>query len=213
MNQQEILKKIGGIIAELKEQHNYLETSADSFNALELELFMANANFLTDHIEILKKIQGQAKPVALQPALPIEKTYLQRPEIPDYFTEEEHLVSAENADLFKVEEPVLTKKTEPELPEIPIAETIKHETFILPETMPQAKEVTLETAADTSFITQKTVTPETPVTNDVIIIEPENKPVVELKPEMLASPQSLQAEKFIIEPETVKPEPQPDYSH
>jgi len=210
MNQQEILKKIGGIIAELKEQHNYLETSADSFNALELELFMANANFLTDHIEILKKIQGQAKPVALQLALPIEKTYLQRPEIPDYFTEEEHLVSAENADLFKVEEPVLTKKTEPELPEIPIAETIKHETFILPETMPEAKEVTLETAADTSFITQKTVTPETPVTNDVIIIEPENKPVVELKPEMLASPQSLQAEKFIIEPETVKPEPQPE---
>jgi hypothetical protein len=88
MNQQEILKKIGGIIAELKDQYSYLEASSDSLNALELELFMANANFLTDHIEILKKIQSQLAsanlPVA-PPVLTAEKVYGQRQEIPDYF--------------------------------------------------------------------------------------------------------------------------------
>ncbi len=56
MKQEEILKKIGQIIDDLKDQHQYL-TQTQNYNLLELELFTANADFLIDHIEILKKIQ------------------------------------------------------------------------------------------------------------------------------------------------------------
>lgn len=64
MNKEQILKKIGNIIQELNEQHEYL-TSANKINLLELELFTANADFLIDHIEILKKLnlRPEIKPV------------------------------------------------------------------------------------------------------------------------------------------------------
>lgn len=62
MKQKEVFKKIGGIIKELSEQYEYLETVSDNLNDLELELFVANAHFLTDHIEILCKLNLQNKP-------------------------------------------------------------------------------------------------------------------------------------------------------
>ncbi|WP_304068864.1 hypothetical protein [Pedobacter glucosidilyticus] len=81
MNKQEILKKIGNIILELNEQHQYL-SQVQKINILELELFTANADFLIDHIEILKKLNDTknwqedvnsihtAKPVLEEPAAP-----------------------------------------------------------------------------------------------------------------------------------------------
>jgi hypothetical protein len=59
MRQQEIFKKIGGIIKELGEQYEYLQADDNNLNDLELELFVANANFLTDHVEILYKLNLQ----------------------------------------------------------------------------------------------------------------------------------------------------------
>lgn len=56
MKKEEILKKIGVIIDDLKDQQLYL-TDTEDYNVLELELFTANADFLIDHIEILKKLQ------------------------------------------------------------------------------------------------------------------------------------------------------------
>ncbi|WP_353137260.1 hypothetical protein [Pseudopedobacter sp.] len=55
MNKEEILRKIGNILQELNEQHQYLSTN-EHVNILELELFTANADFLLDHIEIFKKL-------------------------------------------------------------------------------------------------------------------------------------------------------------
>ncbi|MBC7654627.1 MAG: hypothetical protein H7098_09175 [Oligoflexus sp.] len=55
MNKQQILRKIGDIIQELQEQHQYLN-NAKKISLLELELFTANSDFLIDHIEILKKL-------------------------------------------------------------------------------------------------------------------------------------------------------------
>jgi len=63
MNKQDILKKIGNIINELNEQHQYLSNTS-KMNILELELFTANADFLIDHIEILKKINNQVPEIA-----------------------------------------------------------------------------------------------------------------------------------------------------
>lgn len=58
MNRSQILKKIGNIIEELSEQQQYL-ASTNKINLLELELFTANADFLIDHIEFLKKLNDQ----------------------------------------------------------------------------------------------------------------------------------------------------------
>ena len=61
MKQKEVFKKIGGIIQELSEQYEYLKTVNEDLNELELELFVANAHFLTDHIEVLCKLNLQAQ--------------------------------------------------------------------------------------------------------------------------------------------------------
>lgn len=65
MKQQEILRKIGNIIKELNEQYDYLHAEEAHLNDLELELFAANAKFLTDHTEILRKINTQNQNVTL----------------------------------------------------------------------------------------------------------------------------------------------------
>lgn len=65
MKQQEILKKIGNILKELNEQYEYLQAGEAHINELELELFAANAKFLADHNEILRKINAQAQNVKL----------------------------------------------------------------------------------------------------------------------------------------------------
>jgi hypothetical protein len=74
MKQKEVFKKIGGIIQELSDQYEYLKTVADDLNDLELELFVSNAHFLTDHIEILSKLNLQDKlkrsPLPEKPELP-----------------------------------------------------------------------------------------------------------------------------------------------
>jgi len=59
MNQKEVFAKIGGIIKELNDQYAYLQTESENLNSLELELFVSNARFLTDHIEILAKLNSQ----------------------------------------------------------------------------------------------------------------------------------------------------------
>jgi hypothetical protein len=56
MKQPEVFKKIGGIIQEIQEQYEYLQSSAENLNDLELELFVANTHFLKDHAEILRKL-------------------------------------------------------------------------------------------------------------------------------------------------------------
>jgi hypothetical protein len=59
MKQKEVMNKIGGIIKELNEQYEYLQGTGENLNNLELELFVSNARFLTDHIEILCKLNSQ----------------------------------------------------------------------------------------------------------------------------------------------------------
>jgi hypothetical protein len=59
MKQKEVINKIGGIIKELNEQYQCLQGMDENLNSLELELFVSNAHFLTDHIEILCKLNSQ----------------------------------------------------------------------------------------------------------------------------------------------------------
>ncbi|NOW97603.1 hypothetical protein [Mucilaginibacter sp. SG564] len=63
MKQLDVFKKIGGILKELNDQYNYLEAESSELNELELELFVANAHFLKDHAEILRRLHERANPV------------------------------------------------------------------------------------------------------------------------------------------------------
>lgn len=67
MNQEDIFKKIGQILNELNEQYQYLAQNPSELSELELELFMANASFLSDHAQIARKLNNQA---VVQKALP-----------------------------------------------------------------------------------------------------------------------------------------------
>lgn len=100
MKQQEVFKKIGGIIAELNEQYEYLKTLEGPLNELELELFLANSHFLTDHVLILSKLNAQnaaaAKPVVPAPVIPEPKNDTPPASEQKYF---EPLVSVANAEI------------------------------------------------------------------------------------------------------------------
>ncbi|AYL98991.1 hypothetical protein [Mucilaginibacter celer] len=60
MKQMDVFKKIGGILKELNDQYDYLAADPGELNELELELFVANAHFLKDHAEILRRINERA---------------------------------------------------------------------------------------------------------------------------------------------------------
>lgn len=60
MNQQDIFKKIGLILNELQDQYEFLAQNPSQLNELELELFLANANFLSDHVQIVRKINNNS---------------------------------------------------------------------------------------------------------------------------------------------------------
>lgn len=74
MKQEAIFKKIGVILEELNEQHEYLTQNTQQLGELELDLFLANANFLADHIQIIKKLTVNQLNVA---PLTIEKEHPQ----------------------------------------------------------------------------------------------------------------------------------------
>ena len=59
MNQEDIFKKIGQILSELNDQYQYLAQNPQELNDLELELFLANSNFLSDHVQIIRKINSK----------------------------------------------------------------------------------------------------------------------------------------------------------
>jgi hypothetical protein len=61
MNQEDLLKKTGNILKELQDQYDFLAQNPQQLSELELELFLANAHFLTDHVQILKKVTSTVK--------------------------------------------------------------------------------------------------------------------------------------------------------
>jgi hypothetical protein len=74
MRQKEIFKKIGIIIEELSDHYDYLKLSENNLNDIELELFVANAHFLTDHVEILCKLNVQNQNIIPAPETNDQKT-------------------------------------------------------------------------------------------------------------------------------------------
>ncbi|RBQ08873.1 hypothetical protein [Pedobacter miscanthi] len=67
MNQQDIFRKIGSILTELNEQYQFLAQNPNQLNDLELELFLANAHFLSDHVNIVKKLNTIVEDKSAEP--------------------------------------------------------------------------------------------------------------------------------------------------
>jgi hypothetical protein len=120
MKQEDLFKKLGLILNELNEQYQFLAQNPQQLNELELELFHANANFLADHVQIIKKISlGQQAPLALAPAD-------ENPELAENTTEvveddvEDELQMEEItfADQTEESESIIEDKPTPELAEI-----------------------------------------------------------------------------------------------
>ncbi len=97
MNKKEIFKKVAGIIAELNEQYEYLSRDPENLNELELELFAANADFLSDHISILQKLNHNSKSNIAE----TEPSVAERVEVPD------QLVNEKPAENIIIEEEVI----------------------------------------------------------------------------------------------------------
>lgn len=69
MKQEDLFKKIGLILDELNTQYEFLAKNPQQLNELELALFHANADFLSDHVQILIKISNHAEtPIEIQAA-------------------------------------------------------------------------------------------------------------------------------------------------
>ncbi len=68
MNAEDLFKKIGLILNELNNQYEFLAQNPQQLNELELALFHANADFLSDHVQILLKVSNSAEvPIEIQP--------------------------------------------------------------------------------------------------------------------------------------------------
>jgi hypothetical protein len=63
MDKQSLLNKISFILQDLKSQHLKLTGNVDRIPEIDLDLFLANASFLVNHLEVLKKINGSSPEV------------------------------------------------------------------------------------------------------------------------------------------------------
>jgi len=68
MNQEDLFKKIGLILIELNNQYEFLAQNPQQLSELELALFHANADFLSDHAKILIKIKNNEVPLEIRAA-------------------------------------------------------------------------------------------------------------------------------------------------
>ena len=151
MNQEDLFKKIGHILSELQEQYQYIAEHPQNLNGLEVELMLSNANFLTDHIQIVRKTLNHQEPKALpqhtesspeqiQKETSIELVPKDLPLQNKFEFEEKQVDELFNRPLTPEEQDIIAKKQQLNKPVESAQETIKPEiktpepmVFILPE--------------------------------------------------------------------------------
>ncbi|MFD2288700.1 hypothetical protein GJU39_05290 [Pedobacter petrophilus] len=107
MNQQSIFRKVGSILTELNEQYEFLAQNPQQLNHLELELFLANADFLADHVRIVQKLNAineQPAPVVNQPLLEEQNTIILPEVSPGYIENDQAFAPQELEEVITAEE-------------------------------------------------------------------------------------------------------------
>jgi len=129
MKQEDLFRKLGSILNELNEQYQFLSQNPQQLNELELELFHANASFLTDHIQIVKKIAlNQAQQTSATPSPVVEDRVEEDPSIYEEEEEDVHQEEQLEAVTFLEEEQALA--VEDKVEEVSVRE-IEKEIFKL----------------------------------------------------------------------------------
>lgn len=199
MKTQNIFSKVGSILTEVNEQYQYLSESPDNLNEIELELLSANADFLAEHVRVLKKLNlskdNPSKPaenaIILSP-VDVEK---QQEEIDDVFIERqqaENLTKQElpesystfykpvENDSFAISTPVENiefKETEQQEEPEPVTEEVDSTPYIEPVSTPNTTFNTFFTPEANPvkvpqyFSHAEELAPEPPLVNEVIIDE------------------------------------------
>jgi hypothetical protein len=146
MKQEALFKKLGNILAELNDQYQFLSQNPEQLSELELELFLANANFLADHIHIIKKLNLPAQAPAVTKPNFVKETKASQEEVDD---EPEDVQQVEEALTFSAneqEEPAgatAEEESEPLAP--PVVEEHEREIFKFEEDPAQTFEFILNT--------------------------------------------------------------------
>ncbi|MDQ7948286.1 MAG: hypothetical protein REI78_13445 [Pedobacter sp.] len=122
MRQEDLFRKLGLILKELNEQYEFLAENPQQLSELELELFQANANFLADHVQIIKKINLNGNPVQNDTVMPSLQDEQEEPA----FAEEESQLETVTFD-----EPSETEENEVVEPAVPQLDLIEEEVFKL----------------------------------------------------------------------------------
>jgi len=127
MNQQDIFRKIGSILTELNEQYQFLAQNPQQLNDLELELFLANAHFLSDHVNIVKKLNTIVEDKAPEPGnhtLLAEQNTIILPEAEKSYVEDEECFDPQ-----ELEEVVTAEEEEERVDVKPAQEIVDDETI------------------------------------------------------------------------------------
>lgn len=125
MNQQDIFRKIGNILTELNEQYQFLAQNPNQLNDLELELFLANAHFLSDHVNIVKKLNAVVEDKASETGnhtLLAEQNTIILPEVEKSYVEEEESFEPE-----ELEEVATAEEEEERVDVKPVQEVLDDE--------------------------------------------------------------------------------------
>jgi hypothetical protein len=213
MKQKEVFNKIGGIIQELSDQYEYLQTVIDDLNDLELELFVSNAHFLTDHIEILCKLNLQKNNIK-KPAAEKQESLREQKFFEPVVQQMKHgngtTETKPAKDIKPVEVPENIAPEEQPAPQIDLsAETpIDSYSFIREEPQPVRHELILEEAQN---FDEEPANPENEITEDAkkekadITAETE-EPVVTTENEPVNTVETAEPEPAnIIEAEEAEP--------
>ncbi len=140
MKQEILFKKLGNILNELNDQYQYLSQNPEQLSELELELFLANASFLADHIRIVKKLNLPFHVPVVEP--------MELEDVSEVQLATEEIVESEQVDvpILSLEEEVLTPIAEQEiLTEEPLEERFEGVPFELDTESTQTFEFVLNT--------------------------------------------------------------------
>jgi len=124
MNQQDIFRKIGNILNELNEQYEFLSLNPEILNELEVELFLANADFLADHVKIIQKLTKLSE--LKQPAETDSGLLLEEQNtiiLPDKHNQQEEISSATD----QLEEIATAEEEEERIDVMPEEEIVENE--------------------------------------------------------------------------------------
>lgn len=207
MKQEALFRKLGNILNELNEQYQFLSQNPEQLSELELELFLANANFLTDHIQIIKKLNLSLQaPILNEKVTPQAEEPFVDDEISDELKDVQQVEAITFADVEESQDEIvapLTPTFESEEEPVPLVEEQERELFRLDVAPTQSFEFILNkdgfTEDDKFDFEEKTTAQlfDRPLSEEEALILEQKKKV---KENLVRDPEELEEDEIGPEP-------------